>query len=547
VASPAAGLLARLTARPMFRRLADAGLHRYAVRRVAALDRCDAARAQEATLLRLVRKARFTTFGRAHHFAGIRTIADYQNRVPLRTYEQFWTEYWQPAFPNLQGVTWPGRIPYFALSSGTTMGTTKYVPVSKHMLASNRRAALTTLALFLAERPNAHLFTGKAFFLGGSTDLTPFANGALAGDLSGIAAREVPAILWPYTFPPLEIALLRDWEQKMTMLAERSACEPITSVGGVPSWLLVLFERLLQITGKTCIADVWPNLRVVIHGGTKFDPYRSLYKRLIGSDEVQYHETYPASEGFIAVEDHRHGLLRLLPDHGIFFEFVPVDEVETAFPVRHTVADLEVGVQYAVVLTTCAGLWSYVLGDTVCFERRDPPLLRFTGRTRYFLSAFGEHLISEEIEKAVAAASAATGAEVVDFHVGPRFPDSAGTPGRHRYLVEFAHEPAELFRFAAALDAELCRLNEDYAAHRQGDLTMQPPEVLPVPRGGFADWMRTQGKLGGQHKVPRMDNTGQITEQMARHFAVQFPTWLPKSTFSAGMAGFGDGRTPVCS
>jgi hypothetical protein len=386
------------------------------------------------------------------------------------------------------------------------------------MLASNRRAALTTLALFLASQPNALLFTGKAFFLGGSTDLTPLANGALVGDLSGIAARKVPALLRPYTFPPREIALLRDWEQKMTLLAEGSVREPITAVGGVPSWLLVLFERLLQITGKSCISDVWPNLRVVIHGGTKFDPYRTLFRRVIGNDAMCYHETYPASEGFIAVEDQRHGLLRLVPDHGIFFEFVPVEELQTERPARHSVGNLQVGVQYAVVLTTCAGLWSYVLGDTVCFERRDPPLLRFTGRTRYFLSAFGEHLISEEIEKAVAAAGAATGVEIVDFHVGPCFSDAAAATGWHRYLVEFAREPAELPRFAAALDAELCRMNEDYAAHRQADLTMRPPEVLAVPRGGFADWMRSQGKLGGQHKVPRMDNSGQITQQMVRYF-----------------------------
>jgi hypothetical protein len=210
--------------------------------------------------------------------------------------------------------------------------------------------------------------------------------------------------------------------------------------------------------------------------------------------------------------------LRLVPDHNLFFEFVPVAELDTPQPTRHTVADLEVGEQYAVVLTTCAGLWSYVLGDTVAFERRDPPLLRFTGRTRYFLSAFGEHLISEEIERAVAAAAAATDAAVVDFHVGPVFPESPAAPGRHRYLIEFAEVPKDLSRFRDELDAALCRLNEDYAAHRQGDLTMLAPEVVCVRRGGFADWMRARGKLGGQHKVPRMDNSGMITEEMRRYF-----------------------------
>ena len=229
----------------------------------------------------------------------------------------------------------------------------------------------------------------------------------LGGDLSGITVREASSLLRPFTFPPTELALVRDWEQKMTMLAEQSARLPITMLSGMPSWLLVLFDRLLQITGRKTIAEVWPGLRLVMHGGTKFDPYRSLFQRLIGSSDVRFHETYPASEGYVAAEDPRYGLLRLLPDHGIFFEFVPVDELNSTRPTRHTIADVEPGVQYAVVLTTCAGLWSYVLGDTVCFERREPPLFRFTGRTRYFLSAFGEHLINEEIERAVAEAAAA--------------------------------------------------------------------------------------------------------------------------------------------
>src|SRR5439155_13732810 len=238
------------------------------------------------------------------------------------------------------------------------------------------------------------------------------------------------------------------WEGKLARLAEQSRRLPITLVSGVPSWLLVLFERMLQLTGRDRLADVWPTLQVVMHGGTSFEPYRSLFRRIVGSDRVQFQETYPASEGFVAAEDPRHGLLRLIPDHQIFFEFVPVAELGSDRPARHTVADVVPGVQYAVVLTTCAGLWSYVLGDTVCFERCDPPLLRFTGRTRYGLSAFGEHLISEEIERAVAEAAEATGNAVVDFHVGPVYPDSPGVPGRHRYLVEFAAAPADLDSFA---------------------------------------------------------------------------------------------------
>lgn len=510
--------LQNVAAHPQVRRAADFLLQKYARRRAGALDQCNAAAVQRDTLLQLVSKARGTRFGQDHDFARIRTLADYQRLVPLRTYEDFWAEYWQPAFPDLQGATWPGRIPYLALSSGTTSGATKYLPISEQMLQSNRQAAFTNLALCLNARPQTAILTGKVFFLGGSTNLVRQSTGkrpVLSGDLSGIAAREFPNLLRPYTFPPLDLALGEDWEQKVQTLAERSATLPITVLGGVPSWLLVLFDRLKQVTGKSTIQEIWPTLRILIHGGTRFDPYRQLFRKELGSDQVQLVDTYPSSEGYIATEDPRYGLLRLLPDHGLFFEFVPVAELDSDHPTRHTVAEVEPGVHYAVVLTTCAGLWSYVLGDTVCFERRNPLLLRFTGRTRYYLSAFGEHLISEEIERAVAAAAEVCGAAVTDFHVGPVFPQRPREPGHHRFLVEFAHGPADLDRFERSLDEALARLNEDYRAHRSaGGISLGPPEVVLVPRGGFAAWMRHRGKLGGQHKVPRMDNTGQLTAEL---------------------------------
>jgi hypothetical protein len=484
----ARSVLEALTGRPLVRRLTDAVMGRYAAYRTASLDARPAARLQQQALLRLVRRARHTRFGRDHDFARIQSVADYQRRVPLRTYETFWGDYWRRPFPHLEDVTWPDRIGYFALSSGTTSGATKYLPLSRQMLASNQKAALTTLAWFLAAHPGTPLFTGRLFFLGGSTDLRELrpeeGNGrprwrVLGGDLSGITVREAPALLRPFTFPPEELALVADWDEKMRLFADVARRLPITMLSGVPAWLLVLFDRLLEVTGAACVADVWPELRLLLHGGTRFDPYRALFRERIGRVRVHFQETYPASEGFIAAEDPRHGLLRLMPDHGLFFEFVPREELDTDRPARHTLADLETGVQYAVVLTTCAGLWSYVLGDTVCFERREPPLLRFTGRTRHFLSAFGEHLIGEEVEKAVAEAAAATGSAVVDFHVGPDFPASPGLPGRHRWFVEFAADagPDVLGRFARELDAVLCRLNEDYQAHRAGDLAVRPPEV----------------------------------------------------------------------
>jgi hypothetical protein len=292
-------------------------------------------------------------------------------------------------------------------------------------------------------------------------------------------------------------------------------------LSGVPSWMLLLFDYLKKVTGKSTIAEIWPTLRLVIHGGTRFDAYRDIFRNEIGSDRVHFLEVYPCSEGFVATEDPRFHMLRMVPDHGVFFEFVPMSEfdeqhgkLKSDHPVRHTLADVETGVQYALLASSCAGLWSYLIGDTVAFEKRNPPLIRFTGRTKYFLSAFGEHLISEEIEKAVALAARSTGAEVEEHHVGPVFSTEATKAGHHRYLIEFRRRPDDLSRFAQLIDEELCRLNEDYQAHRNGDVTMRPPEVIEVCAGGLGAWLRARPNFSPQHKVPRMDNSGKLTESM---------------------------------
>ncbi|MEJ5277105.1 MAG: GH3 auxin-responsive promoter family protein [Thermogemmata sp.] len=512
-------LLASLAGSRLVRQVADTLMVRHAHYRTRQLDTLPIAQVQQNTLLSLIRRAAATRFGQDHDFSRLLSVADYQARVPLRHYEDFWTEYWKDTYPRLRGTTWPEDIPYYALSSGTTTGATKYIPVTWEMVRSNKKAAFTTTALFRHVHPGARLLTGKFFFVGGSTELRPQADGSRAGDLSGIAAREFPDILRPYTFPPPELALLANWEEKIQRLAERSVSEPITAISGIPAWLLVLFGKLKAISGKATIAEIWPALRLVVHGGTAFDPYRDIFRREIGSDRVHFCEVYPSSEGFVATEDPRYHLLRVIPDHGIFFEFVPVEELgKKERPPRHTLAQVETGVNYAVVLTTCAGLWAYVLGDTVTFERRSPPLLRFTGRTKYFLSAFGEHLISEEVEKAVASAAQSCGVHVVDFHVGPVFPEQPHLPGHHLYLVECADRLPDPQQFAQAIDAALMVLNEDYAPHRQGDLAMRRPEVQLIRRGGFAEWMKARGKYGGQHKVPRMDNSGRLTREMLEWF-----------------------------
>ena len=438
-------------------------------------------------------------------------MVDFQRAVPVRTYEALWDAYLRDAYPAFENLTWPGRIPFIALTSGTTEGATKYIPVSAEMVASNRKAAQTALASYLTSRPESRLFHGKVFFLGGSTALNEPVAGIREGDLSAIAAVQLSPLLRPYTFPPLDLALETDWDRKLSQLAARSIVEPITMVSGVPGWLLLLFQRVLERTGKNSIAEVWPQLELVVHGGVKFDPYRESFQMVLGSPSIRLQEVYPCSEGFIAFGDPATGLLRLVFDHGIFYEFVPFDELSSFSPTRHWLGTVRTGINYAIVVSSCAGMWAHVIGDTIRFESLDPPLISFTGRTRYSLSAFGEHLISEEVEAALARASSETEARVREWHVGPVF---GGGLGYHQYVVEFLKEPVDLDRFRNALDADLSIRNADYRAHRAQDVVLPAPAIIAARPGSFERWMRRRGKLGGQNKVPRMDNSGALTHDL---------------------------------
>ncbi len=455
--------------------------------RVAQLRRQNPVTAQRQVLHRLLHTAANTRFGLAHGFAGIQSVAEYQARVPLRDYEAFWREWWQPHYPVLRDITWPGLVPYFALSSGTTSGRTKYIPVTRAMVRANRRAGFDVLAWHFAAQPQSRIFAGLAFMLGGSTALEEVAPGVRQGDLSGIAAAEVPRSLRRWSFPPPELALMADWDRKLATLARETPAEAVHVLTGTPSWLLMLLEQLPPLTA----------LELLVHGGVAWGPYRERMARFLPPG-CETREVYPASEGFVATADACEGEgLRLSVDRGLFFEFVPVEQLEQEHPTRHWLETVETGQDYAVVLTTCAGLWSYVLGDTVRFVSLNPPRLLVTGRTSYFLSAFGEHLHGAEIEQALAEATAELG--LVEFTVGPVF---AGTRGHHHWLVECT-TPGDAATLATALDSSLATLNDDYAAHRQGG-QMGPPQVTLLPPGAFTAWMRAQGKLGGQHKVPRV-------------------------------------------
>jgi hypothetical protein len=489
-----------LDAKPLFALYA-----RWRVRQLLSLD---PVATQERELAGLVRRAGATRFGRDHDFDRIKTVEDFQKAVPLRRFETFWQEYWQPDFPVLRDVTWPGLVPYFPSSSGTTTGASKYLPCTQDMVRSNKKAALDTLVWHLHNHPDARPFSGKTFMLGGSTNLKQEAPGVKSGDLSGIAAHTTPLWARLYLFPPEQLALIENWDEKLETLARHAVKERFAVLSGAPSWLLILLTRMAELKGGNP-ADAMPDLDLLIHGGMAWPSYVPLFEPFLAPSGAKTREVYPASEGFIAIQDRGSGEgMRLNLDIGIFYEFVPVEEIDSENPTRHWVKTIEPDVNYAVVLSCCSGLFGYVIGDTVRFVERNPPRLLITGRTSYMLSAFGEHLIGEEIEAAMRAAVEANDVAVREFTVGPVFPNGDTPLGHHIYVVELhdgAAKDGDLpAKLARAIDDDLKVRNDDYRMHRGGDAGMAPPRVRLVPPGTFADWMRAQGRLGGQNKVPRV-------------------------------------------
>jgi len=487
-------------------------LRLYARRRLKALARMDVGDVQQRQLLGLVGRAARTAFGRDHGFDDIRSVTDYQKRVPLRRYEDFNEKYWKTAFPNLRGSSWPGPVPFFAVTSGTTTGRTKYIPCTREMVTSNTTAGLDLICHHLKNRPKSQVLGGKSFMLGGSTDLIMEAKGIRSGDLSGIMAANEPWWFRGRSFPPDDLTRVTDWEEKVARLVAAIEGEDIRLIGGTPSWLLLFFEQLAAARGdcRPDLAKYFPNLELLVHGGVDFKPYRHRFETLIEGTPAELREVYPASEGFIGLADAGpEDGLRLQLDTGLFMEFVPVDELDERKPTRHWAGTAQMGINYAVVLTSCAGLWSYVIGDTVEFVSLNPLRVKITGRTSYSLSAFGEHLIASELEAAIRDGAATIGAEVTDWSVGALHADDDDSRGGHIYVVEFAGEPpseARVTHFVKTLDATLSKANEDYEAHRSGDFGMRSPEAIAVLPGTFAAWMKSRGQLGGQHKVPRIIN-----------------------------------------
>jgi hypothetical protein len=479
------------------------------------LDRQDPANAQRRTLARLLRSGRRTDFGRAHRFASIRGVEDYQRQVPLRSYEAFWREWWEPRFPHVGGATWPGRIRWFANSSGTTQAATKRIPLSAAMLRSNGRAALDVLAWHFAHHPDSRVLGAASVFLGGSTALETLAPGIRAGDLSGIAAARQPLWARGRVLPRGPIARVADWRAKMSALAPAALAEPVASISGTASWMLLFLETAAALRPSGArLRDLFPALELLVHGGVGFAPYRERFAWFLEGSEASTREVYAASEGFVAVADRGNGEgLRLLLDRGLFFEFVRPADLDAPDPERRWVGDAELGQDYALVLTTDAGLWSYVLGDIVRLVSLHPPRVLVTGRTSWSLSVAGEHLSGAELDEAVGQAAQALGRGVVDYSAAPLPPDRTDPRGGHLFAVEL-DGPCDAGAFAQALDAALRRLNDDYAAHRGDGFGLRDPDVRLLLPGSFARWMERRGRLGAQNKVPRVVAGAEALEEL---------------------------------
>ncbi len=470
----------------------------------------DPAGFQSGTLMSLVRHAENTKWGQRFGFKSIRSINDFQRMVPLGCYEDF-LPYWTQSLKGVSDVTWPGKINYFALTSGTTSGN-KTIPVSQETWKSNRKVGFDVILFYLLNTLDTKLFCGKFLFLGGSTSLQQIETGIYMGDISGIQSLNAPWYIKHIYTPGEEVARIENWEEKIVRIAEVTARQDVRAISGIPSWLGILFNHVRQVSGKRHLREIWPNLRLLIHGGVDFSPYRQKFREALG-DDCHFLEVYPASEGFLAIQDNlRQADLLLMLNNSIFYEFVPVNELDSEMPIRLTISDVDMNTNYAIVLTTDSGLWSYVLGDTIRFTSLSPHKIRVTGRVKHFLNAFGEHLIVEEADAAMAHACQYFNCEMVDYTVAPLYPGNKQLLPAHQWLVEFKQPPPDLTGFAKMVDEKLQSKNDDYSDHRSDGAGMLLPEIIALPQGAFYETMKRKGKLGGQNKIPRLQNNRKLAE-----------------------------------
>lgn len=469
---------------------------------------------QQRVLQRLVRMAENTEWGKKYDYASIHTYEDFKKRLPIQAYEEI-----KPYVTRLrageQNLLWPSEIRWFAKSSGTTNDKSKFLPVSRESLQDTHyQGGKDAVAIYLGQNPESRFFSGKGLILGGSHAPNLNTNHSLVGDLSAILIENINPLVNLIRVPSKQTALMEHFEPKIEAIANETLHANVSNLSGVPSWMLVLIKHILQKSGKQSLEEIWPNLEVFFHGGVAFTPYREQYKEVIRSSKMHYVETYNASEGYFGTQNvPADPAMLLMIDYGIFYEFIPLEDVGKEQPRIFCLEEVELNKNYAMVISTSAGLWRYMIGDTVKFTSKNPYKFVITGRTKHFINAFGEELIVDNAERGITKACAATGALVSDYSAAPVFMDEHAKC-RHQWLIEFTQMPDDLGKFAQILDDTLKEVNSDYEAKRQNDLALQPLEVIVARKDLFHDWLESKGKLGGQHKIPRLSNTREYIEEM---------------------------------
>lgn len=476
----------------------------------------EAQQLQMHTLEDLTTTAKDTEYGRKHTFSTINSYEKFADSVPLNTYEELKGDIDRMRHGE-RDVLWKGRVKWYAKSSGTTNDKSKFIPVSHDGLQHIHYAGgKDVVALYLQNNPDSRLFDGRSLILGGSHSPNYDVADSLVGDLSAILIENINPLANLVRVPKKSTALLSDFEIKRDRIARETINKNVTNISGVPSWMLSVLTRVMELTGKKHLEEVWPNLEVFFHGGVAFTPYRKQYEQLITSPNMHYMETYNASEGFFGIQnDPADKAMLLMIDYGVFYEFIPMDEFGTENPTIVPLWGVETNKNYAMVISTSCGLWRYIIGDTVMFTSKNPYKFVITGRTKHFINAFGEELIVDNAEKGLAYACEQTGAEVLEYTAAPVFMDD-NAKCRHQWLIEFSKEPADLNQFAALLDTKLQEINSDYEAKRYKNITLQHLEIVKARHNLFNDWLKSKGKLGGQHKVPRLSNSRKNIDEMLK-------------------------------
>lgn len=487
---------------------------------------------QAGVFRQLIQAASFTAWGKAHGYQPTMSVDSFRANVPINAYEQLypWIE---RSFRGERDVLWRGKVNWYAQSSGTTNDRSKFIPITPESLEEcHFQVGRDMLTMYFEQVEGSQLFTGNALSIGGSHRVHPAGNGlARSGDLSAILTENLPTFYSLLRVPSRSVALMSDWEPKIEAIIRETFSKNITSMSGVPTWTLVLLHRMLEVAPQMLgrnvesIAEIWQNIEVFFHGGVNFDPYRAQFRQLIPTENMRYMECYNASEGFFGLGDvSSSGDMLLMLDYGVFYEFLPIEQLENLSTAQTLLLhEVELGKHYALVISTNGGLWRYLVGDTIVFTQKEPYRFRISGRTKHYINVFGEELMVENADRAIAAACVATHAQVQNYTAAPVYFDLAEgglRSGAHEWLIEFDTPPQDFSRFCEVLDSTLKSLNSDYEAKRHKDMALRPPMVRVMPQGTFYEWMRRRNKLGGQHKVPRLCNSRQYVEDILKAITV---------------------------